>query len=207
MSIRLDRHVAADFAARAIVGALFLLLSINLFGDFLRTGHITGLLLLVSESLVVVLTVVRRPALQVDRSFVAGLLTVVSTVGPTLLRASGGPGLVPDVLTAVVSAIGLSIEIAGKVTLGRSFGLIPANRGVVVQGPYTLVRHPIYSGYLLTHVAFLAAHPSLLNVGILAVADTALVVRALHEERVLNGDATYQAYCERVSWHLVPGVF
>ena len=40
---------------RSIV-VLFTLLSINLFGDFMRTGHVTGLLLLASESLVVVLT-------------------------------------------------------------------------------------------------------------------------------------------------------
>jgi protein-S-isoprenylcysteine O-methyltransferase Ste14 len=42
---------------------------------------------------------------------------------------------------------------------------------------------------------------------VLATADTALVVRALIEERVLNRDAEYQAYCERVGWHLVPGLF
>ena len=53
-----------------------------------------------------------------------------------------------------------SIIIAGKLTLGRSFGLMPANRGVVSSGIYRFVRHPIYAGYLITHVAFLAAHPT-----------------------------------------------
>jgi protein-S-isoprenylcysteine O-methyltransferase Ste14 len=190
-----------------IVGALFALLSINLLGDFLRTGHITGLLLLLSESLVVVLTIVRRPALQVDRSYAAGALTGLSLVGPFLIRVSTGPGLVADAVTAALTGVGLCIEIAGKLTLGRSFGLIPANRGVVVQGPYAFVRHPIYSGYLLTHVAFLMAHPRLWNIVVLVVADSALIVRALYEERVLVGDEAYQAYCQRVAWHLVPGLF
>jgi len=49
-----------DLIARASIGALFTLLSINLLGDFIRTGRVTGLLLLVGESLVVVLTIVRR---------------------------------------------------------------------------------------------------------------------------------------------------
>jgi len=204
---RLDRRFVSDFAARQVVGVLFALMSINLLGDFLRIGHVTGLLLLVSESLVVVLTVVRRPALQVDRSIAAGLITVVSTLGPTLLRASNEPGLVPDAVTALMSVAGLSVEIAGKLTLGRSFGLVPANRGVVVQGPYAIVSHPIYTGYLLTHLAFLMAHPRMLNVAILLVGDAALIVRALLEERVLGGDATYREYCRRVSWHLLPGVF
>ena len=97
--------------------------------------------------------------------------------------------------------------IAGKITLGRSFGIVPANRGVVIGGPYTLVRHPIYTGYLLTHVAFACAYPTPWNLAILAATDVALVVRALDEERVLAADRTYQAYCSRVAWHLVPGSF
>jgi hypothetical protein len=42
---------------------------------------------------------------------------------------------------------------------------------------------------------------------VLAIADSALIVRALMEERVLSEDVAYQGYCQRVSWHLVPGVF
>jgi len=45
--------------ARACIVVLFTLLSINLLGDFLRTGRVTGLLLVAGEALVVVLTVVR----------------------------------------------------------------------------------------------------------------------------------------------------
>ena len=65
----------------------------------------------------------------------------------------------------------------------------------------------IYSGYLITHIAFLIAHPNWWNLIIVVTADTALVARALIEERVLGGDVAYRAYCQRVGWHLVPGVF
>jgi protein-S-isoprenylcysteine O-methyltransferase Ste14 len=132
---------------------------------------------------------------------------VVSIVGPPILRPTDSSPLAPDVVTTLLSAIGLAIAIVGKASLGRSFGLVPANRGVIVRGPYTLVRHPIYAGYLLTHLAFLAQYPTIWNVSILAIADAALVVRALMEERVLSADSAYQGYCQRVSWHLVPGVF
>ena len=203
----MSRDVMSDFAARAAVGALFALLTINLVAEFLRTGHITGLLFIVSEGLVVILTVIRRPARQVDRSAVAQVMTAVSLAGPPLLRVGNAPALVPDLLSAIVLALGTALVIAGKLALGRSFGLAPANRGVVARGPYNVVRHPIYSSYLITHVAFLAAHPTPLNAAILLVADSALVARALIEERVLGDDADYQAYCRRVEWHLVPGVF
>ena len=204
---RSGHGVVADLASRGMIVILFTLLSINLLSDFMRTGHVTGLLLLASESLVVVLTVVRRPARLVDRSFNAALMTIVSLAGPPLLRASSDMGYVSDAATAVVSAVGLALVVLGKITLGRSFGVVPANRGVVVGGPYNFVRHPIYTGYLITHVAFLVANPVPWNVAVILIADVALVVRALMEEKVLSADVEYQGYCQRVGWHLVPGVF
>jgi protein-S-isoprenylcysteine O-methyltransferase Ste14 len=197
-----------DRIARGSIGALFTLLSINLLADFLRTGHVTGLLLLVGESLVVVLTILRRPATTVDRSAIAAVVTTVALAGPALLRAADGQTpLASDQLTAVVSGIGLVLVVMGKMTLGRSFGIVPANRGVVVRGPYSFVRHPIYTGYLITHASFVVAHPTPWNLSVILIADVALILRALMEERVLSGDAAYQQYCRRVAWHLVPGVF
>jgi protein-S-isoprenylcysteine O-methyltransferase Ste14 len=201
------RHRLTDLLARVIIGAQSTLLSINVLADFLRTGRLTGLLLLSGEVLVVVLTIMRRPATLINRSFAAGLVTLVSFLGPPMLRTGDAPALAPDLVTTVLSAIGLTIAAVGKASLGRSFGLVPANRGVVVSGPYTLVRHPIYLGYLFTHVAFLAQYPTMWNGVVLVVADSCLIVRALMEERVLSEDVAYQGYCQRVSWHLVPGVF
>jgi protein-S-isoprenylcysteine O-methyltransferase Ste14 len=203
----MSRSRMSEFAARATVGTLFALLSVNLLAEFLKTGHITGLLLLVSEALVVILTLVRRPAQLVDRSVIAAVMTTVSVAAPPMLRASEVPSLAPDIVTALAGAVGVLLVIVGKLTLGRSFGLVPANRGVVARGPYNVVRHPIYAGYLITHVAFLFAHPGPWNVAIVLIGDSALIMRALIEERVLAADVAYQAYCRRVGWHLVPGVF
>jgi protein-S-isoprenylcysteine O-methyltransferase Ste14 len=207
MSDRFTADVAADLVARAIVIVLFSFLSVNLFDEFLRTGHLTGLLLLVGEALVIVMTIIRRRPRLVDRSIAGVLTTALSLAGPPLLRAADGSGLVPDAVTAMASAVGLGLAIVGKLALGRSFGIAPANRGVVIRGPYEFVRHPIYTGYLMTHVAFLAAHPQPWNAAVIVIADAALVMRALIEERVLSTDADYRSYCGRVGWRLVPGVF
>ena len=204
---RYNFAMLTDLGSRAMIVVLFTLLSVNLFNDFMRTGHVTGLLLLAGESLVVILTVVRRRARLVDRSVAAAVMTTISLAGPPLLRASGSAPLVPDVATAMISAFGLVLVVVGKIALGRSFGVAPANRGVVVRGPYTFVRHPIYTGYLITHVGFFMANPHPWNAAVIVIADTALVVRALMEERVLSNDAEYQGYCRKVGWHLVPGVF
>ena len=203
----LRRAIVTDLMSRALIVMLFTMLSINLLADFRRTGHVTGLLLLVGEALVVILTVVRRRAIHVDRSVAAGILTMLSVAGPPMLRASDVASLVPDVATAMISAVGLGLVVIGKMALGRSFGLVPANRGIVVRGPYTVVRHPIYTGYLITHIGFFMADPTGWNAAVILIADSALILRALMEERVLSADAEYQSYCRRVGWHLVPGVF
>ena len=59
----------------------------------------------------------------------------------------------------------------------------------------------------VNHSLFITAHPTVWNVTIIAVADTALIARALVEEHVLAKDRSYRAYCSRVAWHLVPGLF
>ena len=199
--------IVGDLLGRAAVGALFALLSMNLWADYLKTGRLTGLLFLLSEALVVVLTIIRRPARNVDRSFLSRALAMISLLAPTMMRATSNTPLVPDVVTAMVSTVGVAIVILGKVTIGRSFGIVPANRGIVATGPYNIVRHPIYAGYLLSHAVTLIAYPGLRNACIILAGDTCLVLRALAEERVLSSDREYQVYCGRVAWHLVPGVF
>jgi protein-S-isoprenylcysteine O-methyltransferase Ste14 len=196
-----------ELLSRALIVALFSLLSANLLADFIKTGHVTGLLLIASEALVVVLTVVRRRARLVESSVAALVVTTLSLAGPPMLRAGDAAPIAPDALTAGMSAVGLALIVIAKIALGRSFGLVPANRGVVVRGPYMIVRHPIYTGYLMTHIAFLLANPTPWNTAVLVLADSALIARAMMEERVLSADVTYQGYCQRVGWHLVPGVF
>jgi protein-S-isoprenylcysteine O-methyltransferase Ste14 len=194
-----------EFASRVFISSLFVLLAINLGSEFLRTGHVTGLLLLVSETLVIVMTAVRRPAIIIDRTWQARVVAGASIVGVPLIRPIGD-ALIPDVYTALASAVGLGVIIVGKLTLGRSFGLMPAHRGLVCTGLYGWVRHPIYAGYLVTHAAFLIAHPAWWNVVLLVISDVSLVMRSVYEERTLARDPEYVGYMERVRWRVLPGV-
>jgi protein-S-isoprenylcysteine O-methyltransferase Ste14 len=196
-----------DLVARAVIVVLFSMMAIRFGQDFLSTGRMTGLLLLVSETLVVVLTVMRRSAVTVDRSTRARLLTTLSVLGPPLLQPANVAALLPQSWTVAASAVGLAIVIAGKITLGRSFGLMPANRGVVSSGVYRIVRHPIYLGYLITHVAFLVATPSAWNIAALLAADAALLARAVCEEQTLARDERYRTYQQTVRWRVCPGIF
>ena len=192
--------------ARIILAGLFLGLAVRIGENVLETGKLTGLLLLISELLVVILTCVRRRALWVERRLTIRGVAALSIVGPLLVQPVEWPVPVPEMATALVSAVGLAIVVAGKVSLGRSFGLLPANRGVVCTGLYRWIRHPIYLGYLVTHAAFLAAHPTVWNLVLLVTADSALILRATLEERTLARDPRYASYLGQVRWRVLPGM-
>ena len=196
-----------ELAGKVFILTLFSSMSMRIAQDSAETGHVTGLLLLASEALVVAFTLVRRAAGTVDRTWKARILTMVATFGPPLVRPVSVAALAPESLTIVIAAVGLMVVVLGKLSLGRSFGLTPANRGVVSSGLYRFVRHPIYLGYLITHVGFVLANPADWNLLVLAAADVALLLRAKCEERTLAADDAYRAYMGRVRWRIVPGVF
>jgi protein-S-isoprenylcysteine O-methyltransferase Ste14 len=204
---RASRRDVGELAAKILIVTLFSSMAMRLAKDCAQTGHVTGLLLVASEALVVALTLVRRSAGAVDRTLKARLLTAFSTFGPPLVRPMSGAAIAPESLTIAIAAIGLIIVVFGKLSLGRSFGLTPANRGVVSTGMYRFIRHPIYLGYLVTHVGFVAANPADWNLLVLAAADVALMFRAVCEEQTLAADGAYRAYMQRVRWRIIPGVF
>jgi protein-S-isoprenylcysteine O-methyltransferase Ste14 len=192
--------------SRALIGGLCLALAWRFGEDFLRTGRPTDLLFLVGELLVVILMWLRHHAIAVDRRAVVRVVTALSIASPLLVEPGQIEGLISEAAAVAVAGVGLVIVIGGKLSLGSSFGLLPANRGVVKGGLYRFVRHPIYLGYLISHVPFLAAHPSAWNLVVLLAGDIALLIRAFYEEQTLSLDPTYVRYCSNVKWRLVPGV-
>ena len=196
----------SDASSRVLVAALFLALAWRLGNDFVETQRPTDLLMLVGEALVVVLTCLRRPARIVDRRAVVRGVTAVSLLSPLLVGPAETQALLSEAAAASLAGLGLAIVVGGKISLGWSFGLLPANRGVMERGLYRIVRHPIYLGYLMTHIPFLAAHPSGWNAAVLLVGDGALIVRALYEEETLGRDPQYVRYCQTVKWRIMPGV-
>lgn len=130
------------------------------------------------------------------------------------LAALGSPMLFRPIFGVGASIVGESLEFAGAVlvvggflSLNRSFGIAPENRGIKTRGMYRIVRHPMYSGYILAETGFVLNNLSFFNVIILATAIFFLVLRLQAEERLLGEDPAYQAYAQKTSWKLIPFVF
>jgi protein-S-isoprenylcysteine O-methyltransferase Ste14 len=149
----------------------------------------------------------RRSASQSTQPF-DWALSFSAVSAPLLLTspAAANP-YIPAAVTMGLMLAGLLVQISGKAALWRSFGLVPANRGVKTRGLYRVVRHPIYAGYTLTHIGFLFGFPSLQNALHYVAALAIEVARLLREEAVLGRDPAYQLYAARVRYRLLPGVF
>ena len=201
------RGAGLDLAERLIVAALYFWLVARVAASVARGGTVFNLLLLASEGLVVVFLLARRPSRDLSRSPVDWGLALAATAGPLLIRPSAGAPLVSPAIAAVLWSAGTLVQIWAKLALGRSFGCVPAHRGLRLGGPYRLVRHPMYAGYLLGHVAAILLNPTVGNLALFAACDALLLPRILAEERLLGRDPSYQLYRAEVRSRLVPGVF
>lgn len=160
---------------------------------------------LVADGTILAFLLVRRPTQGISTSLADWLVAVVGTTVALMIRPVQPP--IDADTGLILMLIGTGIAIAAKFALRRSFGLVAANRGVKVDGPYGVVRHPMYAGYMVSHIGMLLMLPSLWNVGVYAVSWTALALRVRAEERLLLKDETYAAYAKRVRWRLIPGLF
>lgn len=134
--------------------------------------------------------------------------TAISFVGTAaaLLIVPEGRMLAPEAVTTTLVFGGAAIALFGKLSLRRSFGLVPANRGVKTGGMYAFVRHPIYCGYVINHVGMLLLYFSAWNVAVLGLAWVMLWLRAVEEERFLLQDPAYVAYAGQVRYRIFPGI-
>ena len=100
------------------------------------------------------------------------------------------------------------VMVAGLLWLGRNFSVVPQYRRLVADGPYSLIRHPIYSSYLLFD-GVLACEIATPLAGVMWLAEvTLLTLRARLEERLLvEADAGYSVYLAHVRWRFLPYVY
>jgi protein-S-isoprenylcysteine O-methyltransferase Ste14 len=118
-----------------------------------------------------------------------------------------------DMSTGALATTGLIFELAGvaitqvaRVYMGRSFGVLPANRGIVSKGPFRSVRHPIYFGWLILLLGYAVCFSSARNFLMIALSLPFMVWRIGQEEVHLSADPEYRRYMSRVPYRLWPGV-
>ncbi|MFI5014193.1 MAG: methyltransferase family protein [Hyphomicrobiales bacterium] len=210
-TMRIPKAITLQGTLDIFERVLMVLLFTNMIHRFLphyeRYGNIMDICALLSEGASTFFVLTHRRTSTVSLSASDWGLTIIATVLPTLVSPVSFAPLVPLPICGMLLAEGFILQIWAKLTLRRSFGLAPANRGVKIGGPYRLLRHPMYAGYVMTHLAFLGAYPSFWNFAIYAAAFLAQCARLMAEERILRRDPAYQVFMRATCYRLIPFVF
>jgi protein-S-isoprenylcysteine O-methyltransferase Ste14 len=196
-------RLAIDAGERLLV----VVLAIPFLAAFVETipMHPHFILLTLSETLAVAL-IMSRKAGEVAVRPVPVVAAFAGTAFPLLVRPGGTP-IIPVVICTSLMFAGLALSVISKLYLNRSFGLVAANRGIKIGGPYRIVRHPMYLGYFINQLGFLGVGFSLVNLGIYLLAWACQLVRVHEEEAVLQQDVSYRQFAGRVTAKLLPGVY
>jgi protein-S-isoprenylcysteine O-methyltransferase Ste14 len=171
------------------------------------TGRPVGLGATLLEAFTAFLFVVRRPPLATSARPLAWISASLGAFAMLGARPVAHPDAGPFAAMEIVQLVGFAIVLVALGALGRSFGIVAANRGIKTRGLYSRVRHPAYSGYLVSYLGYVAESPSARNVILLVVGTAAQLVRMSEEERMLKFDDAYRAYLARVRRRLIPFVY
>jgi protein-S-isoprenylcysteine O-methyltransferase Ste14 len=123
-------------------------------------------------------------------TFITMLLVTVPARAPAAELQFASMGLI---------VVGTVLSIYCLFWLGRSFSIMASARGLVTQGPYAWIRHPLYAAEEITVIGIVMAKWSALALAV-GVVHLALQLRRIHhEERVLRRTfVQYESYARRV---------
>jgi protein-S-isoprenylcysteine O-methyltransferase Ste14 len=206
----IGRIVVVPLAATLVVfDALSLLTGTP--GGLTPTGSLRLLgtaLVCVFYGLITISYLRRGPAVATSSSLKSHLAAVAGTFTPFAfpLLPSAGPGTVRELIAYAVLAAGMAWSVWSIRCLGRSLSILAQAREVVEHGPYRWIRHPLYTGELLSALG-LALLAGTIPAAAVWIALCALqTYRARCEEEVLlRALPGYGAYRERTA-ALVPGL-
>src|SRR5215469_7860772 len=144
--------------------------------------------------IMVVTMVIRTPPKRVTPNPWYWLLAVVATYWDLLVLSflQQDHGLIVDWATDLIANAGLLILIWARLSLARNIGFVPAQRELVHNGAYAYMPHPVYTGGLLTTLAFLLRAYSPQNALLMGLRILWFIpIKSLVEEDFLRADPQY----------------
>ena len=173
--------------------------------SFIEEPRLSVLLIVLVEAIVVVFLLIRRDPQETRHTWQTWSTTTIGTFAPMLLRPTDATAdlLIGDILQVG----GFVLQIIALLYLSRSFGLLPAYRGVKTSGLYSFVRHPLYSAYVISFVGYWINNPSISNAAAIVLGIAFLVLRIRYEEALLMTYDDYSRYADQTRWRLIPAVW
>ena len=157
-----------------------------------------GCLYTIHNSLLAFYFTKRYPTKRYDRT---GLwLGLIAAFLPTLTTSCS-----PSCFLMIFALAAYSLILWSVLALGPRFGIAPADRGLTCQGPYRLLRHPMYLGELVFRLVMVLSSPDWVLAGLMSLGLMGIQCwRILRGERMIEG---YACYARVVRWRMVPGIW
>ena len=189
--------LAAFWGCSALIGA----------GKWLEYGGLVSAGLIVVNTIIFLLFLTRRETQETSNNISDWLAALFTVLFSFSLRphAAALPGM--QALSVFVQFAGILGILISIVSLGRSFGLIPANRKIKTAGAYRLVRHPLYVSEMVFYTGFLMGNYSPLNLLFVCLIFAGQIYRSHAEEKLLSKDQGYRFYRSSVRFRFVPGIY
>jgi protein-S-isoprenylcysteine O-methyltransferase Ste14 len=208
------RALLADRGRLVVVPLVALLLLSDLWrlayhGTAGVLGWLTTLLICCFYAVIIWCYLRRGRAVATSPSAVAHVAAVTATMIPFVfpLLPGGRPGAGQQFAADVLLAAGTAWAVWSLVFLGRNLSILAQARAVADRGPYRWVRHPLYTGELVSALGVALAVGSAAALAVWLTLCGLQVYRAAREEQVLLGALPeYRDYRRRTA-ALLPGIF
>lgn len=147
---------------------------------------------------------VRANWLHYALAWIGTIVLAVPQAAPAILRAPFlPPGMIGAVVGLLLTALGLSLAIAARITLAGNWSAaveIKEDHALIRSGPYRYVRHPIYSGLLLAVLGSAIALDRWSALLAFVLIFASLWLKARHEEEGLRQALPdYGAYARKTA--------
>jgi protein-S-isoprenylcysteine O-methyltransferase Ste14 len=208
LSVNLIRVLSQPWLDRTIAALACVPISYGVYYRYTHFHH--GLPLIASmlnTSILIVTMLIRRPPKRVTPNPWYWLLAFVASYWLVfiLFFLQKGRPLTANWITDALAVLGLVIMLWARLSLGRNIGLVPAQRELVNSGAYAFMRHPVYTGLLVTSISFALRAYSPLNALLMGLGVFWFIpVKSLVEENFLRADPQYAAYMQRVRARWIP---
>jgi protein-S-isoprenylcysteine O-methyltransferase Ste14 len=177
---------------------------------FAGTLRWVGTALVVAFYALIIWAYMRRgPAKATSTSITAHTAAIAATLTPLVfpLLTGGTVGAGRELVADILLVTGMAWSVWSLRSLGRNLSIIAQAREVAEHGPYRWIRHPLYTGELVSCLGLAVTAGTMTAAGVWLTLVALQVYRARREEQILIATLpTYAVYRIRTA-ALLPGVF
>ncbi len=181
--------------------------AINCFKYFINSGSPCTLGLFIVNTILFFLFLTRRESKKTTRNILDWSIALITVI----ISFNYKPGMTTvqpiQIFSTIFQLLGILLLIFSLLSIGRSFGIIPANRIIKQNGAYQFIRHPIYTSEVIFYLSFLLGNWNIQNLVITLLIIAGQIFRSYAEEKLLLRDDEYKTYTSKVIYRFIPGIY